>query len=265
LIDIQGKVVGVNAEIALRDGASTGISFAIPIELAERIAAELMRSGRIDRAELGMGFQDVDAHLAAAFGVPETAGVLIHTLVADGPAEKAGLKVGDIIVALDGKRVAGARELADAMASLAPGSTVAATFWRSDKRLDVLIHTGHSSTGAARLARMAAPRVSSARELVAVHRLTPEARQVLGTEGNLLVLAVSERAAAAGLEVGDVVLAINTRPVRTRDELCQALAEAQGTLAFLVDRSGEHLFIAVPVTQARAASHAASAHAANRR
>ena len=259
LIDIHGTVVGINAEMALRDGAPTGISFAIPIELAERIATELIRSGHIDRAELGIGFQDVDPHLSAAFGAPVTAGALIHTVVAGGPAEKAGLRAGDIIVAFDGKNVAGSRQLTTAIASLIPGSTVVASFWRRGNRSDVLICSVHSLTREARLSRGSARTVGSARELVAVHRLPPEARKLLGTEGYLIVMAVSERAAAAGLNMGDILLAINTTPVRTPDELQQALAAGQGTLAFLIDRNGARTFIAVPVPQPREASR--SAHA----
>ena len=244
LLDINGNVVGINAEVALRDGLNTGISFAVPIDLARSVTAELIRTGHVDRGELGLGFQDVDPQLSRAFGASQVAGVLVNTIVAGGPAEAAALRVGDIVLALNGKSVTTARQFAVAVASLTPGSSAALTIWRNGVRSDVVLRVAHASAGHPPTASVSTT-VSSSPALLAVRRLSTNVRHALGTEGYLLVMGVSERAAAAGIEVGDIILAVDARPVRTDSELLRAVAEGGDNIALLLDRNGEHLFIGI--------------------
>jgi serine protease Do len=260
LLDHYGDVVGISAVVAVRDdGMSTGISFAIPIDVVQRIAAQLVRRGYIDRAELGIGFQDLNPQLAAAFGTAPAAGVLIHTVVSGGPADEAGLRVGDIIAGLNGKEVGSGRQYAVAVADLTAGATAVLKVWRSDHWSELAIRTAHSPVIPPPSPRLAASS-SSASELINVHALSSEARRLLGTDGYLLVLAISERAAEAGLKVGDILLAVNEKPVRTSGELRLILSRS-GTVALLVDRYGERMFIAVPTADPRGL-HSASASAA---
>ena len=250
LLDRHGDVIGISAVAALRDdGISTGISFAIPIDLVQRIAAQLIRRGYIDRAELGIGFQELNPRLSDAFGAAPTGGVLIHTVVSGGPADEAGLRVGDIIVSLNGKEVGSGRQFAAAVADLTAGDTVVLRVWRSAQLSEIPIRTAHSPVIPPPSARLTASS-GSASELINVHPLSSEARRLLGTDGYLLVLAISERGAEAGLEVGDVLLAVNGKPVRTSAELRLALSRS-GTVALLVDRYGERMFIAVPTADPR--------------
>ena len=250
LLDRHGDVIGISAVAALRDdGISTGISFALPIDLVQRIAAQLIRRGYIDRAELGIGFQELNPRLSDAFGAAPTGGVLIHTVVSGGPADEAGLRVGDIIVSLNGKEVGSGRQFAAAVADLTAGDTVVLRVWRSAQLSEIPIRTAHSPVIPPPSARLTASS-GSASELINVHPLSSEARRLLGTDGYLLVLAISERGAEAGLEVGDVLLAVNGKPVRTSAELRLALSRS-GTVALLVDRYGERMFIAVPTADPR--------------
>jgi len=245
LLDRHGAVVGMSAVGAVReDGISAGISFAIPIDLVQRIAAQLLQRGYIDRAELGIGFQELNPRLSDAFGAAPAAGVLIHTVVSGGPADDAGLRVGDIVVGLNGKEVGSGRQFAAAVADLTAGDNAVLKVWRDNMRFEIAIRTAHSLVIPPPSPRVTAAS-SSTSELITVQALSSEMRRLLGTDGYLLILAISERAAAAGLEVGDVLLAANEKPVRSSAELRVALSMA-GTVALLVDRYGERMFIAVP-------------------
>ncbi len=244
LFDEAGNVVGINTQVVFTGSGIAGISFAIPIDLAVSVADQLIRSGHIDRAELGIGFQDVDQQLSQAFDSP-AGGVLLHTVAADGPAEKAGLRAGDIILALDGRNVGSARQLAAAIAALVPGSPTAVTVWRGGVRSELLVRTADTPASSSQLSGIAARTVSHTSELVAVHELSAKTQRLLGTEGYLLIMAVSERAAAAGIEVGDILLAVDGRLLRTSAELRKALDAGSRPVALLVDRNGDRMFIAV--------------------
>jgi serine protease Do len=243
LFDEVGNVVGVNTEVAFSEDGPAGISFAIPIDLAMNVAAQLIRSGYIDRADLGMGFQDADPQLSQLFGSPP-GGVLVHTVTAHGAAESAGLRVGDIVLTFEGRSVGSARQFAAAIASVTPGSLATLTIWRGRDRLELHVRTAHTLLPQPRPSRLAAQTVSAS-ELIAVHQLSVSARHLLATQGYLIVMSMSERAAAAGIEVGDVLLAVDSKPLRTRDELLQALEVGSRSVAVLVDREGRHLFVAV--------------------
>jgi serine protease Do len=242
LFDLAGNVVGINTETVFSEHGSAGISFAIPIDLAHRVATELIRSGHVDRADLGIRFQDLDPQLARVFGSPP-GGVLLHTVTAHSPAERAGLKVGDIVLAFQGRTVVSARQFAAAIAAQSPGSVTELTIWRDNARSEVRVEAVQASLRDAKPREVASH--SSPSGLLDVHPMTATVRRLLGTEGHLLVVATSEQAAAAGIEVGDIILAVDTKPLRTEGELRRALTSGSTQVALLIDRDGRRLFIAV--------------------
>jgi len=243
LFDEVGDVVGVNTEVVFSEDGLAGISFAIPIDLAMSVAAQLIRTGHVDRPELGIGFQDTDPQLCKAFGSP-SGGVLIHTVAANGPAESAGLRVGDIVITFEGKSIGSARQFAAGIASLTPGSVATLTIWRGRGRSEVRVRTTNTSLRRPLPSRLPVQTVSPS-ELIVVHQLSVSARHLLRTQGYLVVMSVSDRAAAAGIEVGDVLLAVDSKPLRTKAELLQALEVGSRSVPVLIDRDGQHMFVAV--------------------
>ena len=124
LVNINGEVIGINTAIASRSGGYQGIGFAIPSNSAKLIMEDLLKSGKVRRGLLGVNIQNLDEYLAKSFGRTETDGALVSQVVPDSPAEKAGVKVGDIVVKFNGTPVAGAAELKNLVGRVKPGTVV---------------------------------------------------------------------------------------------------------------------------------------------
>ncbi len=130
LINAAGELVGINTAIFSRTGGSQGIGFAIPVSLASRIQKQILEQGRVVRGWLGVEIQDVTPQLAESFGLPEAAGVLIAGVLPDGPADRAGLRPGDVVTALNGSIIEGANDALEQIVMLAPGDRVLLGGWR---------------------------------------------------------------------------------------------------------------------------------------
>ena len=248
LFDSAGSVVGINTEVVVGENGNAGISFAIPIDLAARVATELMSAGHANRAYLGVAFQDVDGPLAQAFGLPAS-GVVIHTVAPESPAASAGLRVGDVVLALQGETIVSARQMVAAIAALIPGTVAKLTLWRDRGQLEVrvpVVSFPLERSSVTTKTPLQAAHATSA--LMAVHALSVNARHLIGTQGHLIVMALSEQAAASGVEVGDVLLAVGDRPLLNESDLQEALNAASGNVPLLIDRNGTRMFIAVPAT-----------------
>lgn len=247
LLDARGEVVGINSQIAMGENGETGVSFAIPIEIARGVEVELMRAGRVERGDLGMAFQDLDSELARAFGRSTTGGALIHTIRPDGPAARADLRPGDIVLELDGREVAGARELANEIAAHRPGSAALLGIWRAHALLRVAVRIEQSEASALRIKPSTGSAAEPPPRVLSVRELTPKERRALATSGQLLVTGLSAPAAAAGIEMGDIVLGTEGGALRSADELSRALARSSGVLALLIEHEGMRTFVAVPL------------------
>ena len=246
LIDSNGEVVGINAQIAIRDGGSAGVSFAIPIEIALAVEGELIRHGRIVRGSLGIEFQDVDGSLAQAFGLPAPAGALVHTVESGGPAQRAGLRPGDVVLEVDARHIERASDLAAALAALKPGRDTMLGIWRDHTLVHASVHVEDAEAPPLRI-RQRARELTAPPALLSAHELTPKERDSLGTDGHLVVTSVSATAAAAGIEAGDIVLRAGAVPLETPEDLRQALRSPAGTLALLIEHEGVRAFVALPL------------------
>jgi serine protease Do len=249
LIDERGEVVGINAQIVFRDGGNAGVSFAIPIEIARDIEAQLIRNGRIERGDIGIAFQDVNGPLARAFGLLEPSGALVHTVEPGGPAARARVRIGDIVLEVNGRRIGRASELATALAALKPGSAAELGVWRDRGLSQIRVHVEESGTPPLRIPQSTARAAASAPRLLSTQELSAKERRALGTEGHLIVKAVSAAAAAAGIEAGDVIVSAGAAPLETPRELQQALRQSSGTLALLIEHEGVRSFVALPLDQ----------------
>jgi serine protease Do len=251
LVDADGEVVGINAEIAVRDGGSAGISFAIPIEVALAVEEQLLRQGRIERGDIGIAFQDMDEALARAFGLQSPQGALVHTVEPGGPAARAALRPGDVILQVDARGIARASELAAALAALKPGTRTTLGIWRDRALARVSVGVEDAEPPPLGVPQTDRELASPAR-LLSTREISAKERDTLGTDGRLIVTSVSATAAAAGLEAGDIVLRAGAAPLETPRELEQALRATSGTVALLIEHEGVRSFIALPLERAPA-------------
>ena len=137
LVNIQGEVIGITTAIATRSGGYQGIGFAIPSNSANIVMDELIKHGKVTRGLLGVNIQDLNESLAKSFGLSDTNGALVAQVIPGSPAEKAGIKAGDVISKFNGKEVTGAAELKNIVGEQKPGTTVKLTVFRDKKTFDV--------------------------------------------------------------------------------------------------------------------------------
>ncbi len=248
LLDLQGRVVGINTAIATRTGSYAGIGFAIPINMARRVMESLIETGEVERGWLGVYIQDLTPDLARSFGFDGTEGVVVSQVVKDGPAAEAGLIEGDIILEVKGRKVRDGRELLAAVAALAPGSTVELEVFRDGSRQGMTVTLGVRPAEEGRAAGEGGP--STIRDLgLQLRTLTPELAQrhdLHLSEGVLVTgVAPGSLAQAAGIRPGDVIVSVNGRRVESVDDLREAMGREglrQG-VRLLLDSQGRRHFV----------------------
>jgi len=245
LINLQGQVVGINTAII---ASGQGIGFAIPINMAKEIAPQLQKYGHVTRGLLGVAIQDVTPELAKAFGLKEKKGALVASVNPGGPAEKAGIEAGDLIVAFDGKPVADSKELPRIVAATPVGKTVTVTLLRDGKTLDRQVKVGEMEEKAVETAKAAPAHKTLG---IGVQDLTPQIARELGIKGTagVVVTQVEPGSAAADamLQAGDVIREVNRKPVRNVEEFMRKLEQTKGqeSILLLIQRGTGSLFVAV--------------------
>ena len=250
LFDAAGNVVGINAQIYSRTGGFQGVSFAIPVDLAMRVGQQIVATGRAQHARLGVSVQDLTQPLADSFGLPRPDGALVAQVDPQSTAAAAGLKPGDVILRIDGEPTVQAGALSARIAQAAPGDRIRLSLWRQQAALDLTVTLGRAG-GPASVQLAGDPGtdegVDSARLGLALRPLSRDERVQARIDQGLLVQGVQGAAARAGLTQGDVVLAINGQPVGRVDELRRVLSTQPRSVALLIWRSGERLFVPVPL------------------
>jgi serine protease Do len=248
LFDAAGNVVGINAQIYSRTGGFQGVSFAIPVDLAMRVGQQIVATGHAQHARLGVSVQDLTQPLAESFGLPRPDGALVAQVDPKSPADAAGLKPGDVILRIDGEPTVQAGALSARIAQAAPGDHIQLSLWRHQKAQDITVTLGRAGdTGAAQAVAGNDEGVSGARLGLALRPLSRDERAQAKIDHGLLVQGVQGAAARAGLTQGDVVMAINGQPVDQVDELRRVLSSKPRSVALLVWRGGERLFVPVPL------------------
>ena len=249
LINARGQAIGINTAVFSQGGGSVGIGFAIPMTLAKSVVTQLADSGKVTRGWLGVGIQPVTPDLAKSFGRAETTGVLVSSVSEGSPAERAGLKSGDIITEYDGRKVERASDLPRAVAGTPVGR---------EGRLAV-IRDGKPVTLSARIEALDAKESAQADSGekakpalgLAVQPLTPALAQQLGVSAKqgLVVQNVQEGspAADAGFERGDVIVEVDKKPIKSVAEFRESVANrAKGKpMLFRVQRQDASLFLTV--------------------
>jgi serine protease Do len=247
LVNIEGKVVGVNTAILSRTGGSVGVGFAIPINMARHIIDQLVRTGKVVRGWLGVMIQDLDAEMAKQFGLDEVEGALVSQVIEGTPAAKAELKAGDVIVEYDGKPVRNVAKLRGRVAATAPGSKVKMVVVRNGKRKTLSVKIGKLTDAA-----VAAARGEETAEALglSVQNLTEELAETLGIEvkEGVVVTAVEPAGPAAekNIQRGDVITQVDRRPVKNVAEFEAALKRAdlkKGVLLLVANRRGSRFVV----------------------
>jgi serine protease Do len=244
LFNLQGEVIGINSMIYSQTGGFQGLSFAIPINEAIKVKDDLVKTGHVSRGRLGVAVQGMNQTLANSFGLSKPNGALVSSVDANGPAAKAGLQPGDVITAVNGSPVADSTDLPAQVASLAPGSPATVTVWRDKASKDIKVTIGAmSDTKAAKSENT--PEQMQGRLGVAVRPLTPEEKSNASVSHGLLVQQSGGAAENAGIQPGDVILAVNGRPVTSVDQLKQIITQAGNSIALLIQRDNAQIFVPV--------------------
>ncbi len=247
LFNLQGEVVGINSQIYSRTGGYQGVSFAIPIDVAMHVRNQLVATGKVQRGRIGVAIQDVNQALADSFRLPRPHGALVSQVEDRGPADKAGLKAGDVILAVDGQVVERSGELPAIIARIKPGTTATLEIWRDNGKRKVAIKVGELKDDPAVASRLPTDNFDTGKLGLAVRPLSGGERQQLHTEGRLVVEESDGPAAEAGVEPGDVLLAVNGAPVTSVGEFRNSVTRSGGTVALLIQRGHTQIYIPVRV------------------
>ncbi|PVX77894.1 DegQ family serine endoprotease [Paraburkholderia unamae] len=244
LFNLQGEVIGINSMIYSQTGGFQGLSFAIPINEAIKVKDDLVKTGHVSRGRLGVAVQSMNQTLANSFGMDKPHGALVSSVDASGPAAKAGLKAGDVILSVNGEAVDDSSDLPSLIAGMKPGTKADIQVWR-DKGTKSLTAT-IGALGDAKVASDEAPQSQMQGRLgVAVRPLTPEEKSNDSLDHGLLVEQAGGAAANAGVQPGDVILAVNGRAVANADQLKQMISKAGNSIALLIQRDDAQIFVPV--------------------
>ena len=252
LFNTQGEVIGINSQIYSRSGGYMGLSFAIPINVAMRVAQQIQSTGHAAHGYLGVTVQPVTPALAQSFGLDKARGALVANVAADSPAAKAGIEAGDVILSFNGQALGSAGDLPPLVGSANVGDTAALRVLRDGKERTVNVKVGAlSDDGAGAPAGKPAAQAKGGRLKLAVVDLDPAQRQQLDVpKGGVLVMAVGDGPAArAGLARGDVILRLGDSAVKDVAQF-KALVDklpAGRAVPLLVQRRGNPLFLALTV------------------
>ena len=246
LFNIDGQVIGINAQIYSRTGGYMGMSFAIPIDVALNVRDQLLKTGKVSRSRIGVSVQDINQQLALTFGLTIPHGALVSSVEPQGPGERAGLKPGDVITSVNGKNIEHSYDLPSVISQLPPGSEAHLGIWHERKATDVTVKTVLLEDTPPQAARNGAQDGGGALGL-AVRPLEPSEQKELHTRGRLVVEDVSGPALAAGLQAGDVVLGVNGAGVSTVAELKREVARAGHTVALLIQREDAQIYVPIDI------------------
>jgi len=246
LFNMRGEVVGINSQIYSRSGGYMGVSFAIPIDVAMDIQNQLRASGKVSRGRLGVVIQEVSKELADSLGLPKPVGAVVNSVEKGGPADKAGLEAGDVILKFDGKVIANSADLPRMVGATRPGSRSVAQVWRKGSTRDITVTVGEmldDKQASSKPPRGSKPAEQAANRLgLVVSELTADQKRELKMTSGLLIEEV--RGSRSELRPGDIIIAMiskgATTEIKTAEQFNKLLAQFEkGSNVTLLVRRGE--------------------------
>jgi serine protease Do len=246
LFNTRGEVVGINSQIYSRTGGYQGLSFAIPIDVATQVKDQIVATGHATHARLGVSIQEVNQTLADSFKLDTPEGALVSNVDPTGPAEKAGLKTGDVIRKVNGQAIVSSGDLPAVISQSAPGAKVTLDIWRQGKPEQLTATLGNASDKAEKLAK-ANQDVGKGKLGLALRPLQPQEKRDNNLTGGLMIEDAAGPAALAGVQPGDVLVAVNGSPVTSIEQVRAVMAKSNKSVALLIQRDGNKIFVPVRI------------------
>lgn len=251
LFNMRGEVIGINSQIFSTSGGSMGLSFAIPINIANQIKDQIIKNGKVTRGRLGVMIQQLTPELAKGFGLSEeTKGAIVSQIEKNGAAAKSSLRTGDIIIAVNGEKISNYSDVPRIVSFTKPGSEITLTVLRNKREISVPVTVGSSEDSTEHSSDKNTAKsdhqdqASQGRLGVTVRPLNPSEVKKAETSG-LLIAEAEGAAAEAGIRAGDIIIAVNGTAVKTNADLSKALKD-QKQVALLIQRGKDRIF--VPIT-----------------
>jgi len=245
LFDLQGRVIGVNSQIYSNTGSFNGLAFAIPINTAMNIAQQLKKNGKVSHGWLGVGIQTVNQDLATSFGLDKPTGALVSSVMKGSPAEKAGIKTGDIILSFNGREINKSSALAPLVGSLPAGTKAQMQVLRKGKRKTLNV-TLADLDNMDKPIQLADANGNASIKGLHVDNLSIQQKRALSVDSGVVISAIDDRSKAqqAGFRVGDVIISINNRKITSVDDFIKIMnGIGDKPVAVLVIRQGNGIFI----------------------
>ncbi len=245
LVDLEGNLIGINTAIISGSGGSNGIGFAVPVDMVSAVVDHLERDGEVQRGLLGVTITDVGPEVAAALEVDVSEGALVTSVMPDSAAEQAGLQVSDIVVELNGEAIASSRDLRNSVGLMRRGEEATLRLYRNGEPMTLTATIGGPS-GQVAVSDGGRPTLSS--EFRGARLRPLQAQEADFSDEGVLVVEVSPRspAAAAGIQAGDVITAVNRRSIADLGEFNAAVEGSERLTALTVMREGRQLLLFVP-------------------
>ena len=244
LFNTRGEVVGINSQIYSQTGGYQGLSFAIPIDVATKIKDQIVSKGKVEHAKLGVTVQEIDQSFAESFNLATPEGALVANVERGGPADKAGLRPGDVVRTMNGQKIVSSIDL-PAMVGLAePGSKTNLEVWRNGKLVPLTATLGNANDKVAAVALDRPDQGTAKLKLgLSLRPLDQMEKRQSGIPGGLVIEDAGGAAANAGIQPGDVLLSVNGLADNTVDQVRQVVDKSGKSVALLIQRGDERIFI----------------------
>src|SRR3989339_62417 len=255
LVNLKGEVIGINTAIMSRSGGNVGIGFAIPINMARKVMEDLIYVGKVSRGWLGVVMQPIDNTMAEALGLKDNSGILVQKVLAGSPADKAGIKNGDALIAVDGTKIQDKDHLKDLIGNTAPNTKIDVTVVREKKEKHLKEVLAELPSGAE---QGAVSDEAGAEDLIglAVRDMTPDLAQQYGLEGDdkgALITGISMKSSAGNtdLRVGDLIQKINNADIKNASDYHSAVKKASvgQSLLMYVKRGKDNFFVGIKIRE----------------
>ena len=248
LFNLQGEVIGINSQIYTSNGTYMGLSFAVPIDIANNVREQLVSTGRVIRSRIGVRIGEVNAQLAESFGLDRPRGALVNEVEEDSPGAKGGLQPGDVILKVASVSIEKSQQVPAEISKQKPGSNVSVEVWRNNKAQLLTVRPEEMQDGVKQVALRERGDGGVAGKLgLSIRELTPAERASAGVEGALLVQDAEGAAARAGVRPGDIIIGVGSKRISSIKELQELTKKSSKAVALLVQRRDDQLFIAVPL------------------
>ncbi|WP_076998480.1 DegQ family serine endoprotease [Variovorax sp. KK3] len=244
LLNTRGEVVGINSQIYSRSGGFQGVSFAIPIDIAIQVKDQIVATGKATHARLGVAVQEVNQTFADSFKLDKPEGALVSNVEKGGPADEAGLRSGDVIRKVDGSPIVASGDLPALIGQKKPGSRITLDVWRQGERHEISARLGDAAEKTSTVAKNEAG-PGNGKLGLALRPLQPQERREARVDAGLLIEDAGGPAALAGVQPGDVLLAINGTPAKSVEQVREVAAKADKSVALLIQRDGDRIFVPV--------------------